>query len=90
MGAFSALTEADERELRLLLEKRAPHAAIRAKAVAIVTNISGRNRSAGTVGILVGKVERLSVKTFLNVGSREQAFDSAIFVILLKRNGNNI
>jgi SEC-C motif len=50
VGAFNAMTETDERELRELLERRAPHAAIRAKAAAIVADISGRHRSRGTVG----------------------------------------
>lgn len=50
IGAFSAMTEADERELRALLEGRASHAAIRAKAAAIVADISSRHRSGGTVG----------------------------------------
>lgn len=50
IGAFNAMTDVDERELRQLLEKRAPHAAIRAKATAIVGEISDRPRSAGTVG----------------------------------------
>ena len=49
-GAFNAMTAADEQELRALLERRAPHAAIRAKAAAIVADISGRHRSRGTVG----------------------------------------
>jgi hypothetical protein len=50
VGTFSALTGADEEELREMLERRAPHSAIRAKAVAIVTEISDRHRSGGTVG----------------------------------------
>ncbi|CAN7460538.1 SEC-C domain-containing protein [Variovorax sp. LjRoot130] len=50
IGAFSAMTEADEQAMRRLLEKRAPYAAIRQKAVDIVGSISDRHRSAGTVG----------------------------------------
>jgi AcrR family transcriptional regulator len=50
VGAFNAMTAADEQELRALLERRAPHAAIRAKAAAIVADISDRHRSGGTVG----------------------------------------
>jgi hypothetical protein len=62
VGAFDALTEADERELRRMLEKRAPHAAIRAKTAAIVAEISDRHRSAGTVGkrLNTGRIDYLS------------------------------
>jgi len=50
IGAFRAMTDADERELRTLLERRASHNAIRAKAAAIVADISSRHRAGGTVG----------------------------------------
>lgn len=62
IGAFNAMTDADERELRKLLERRAPHTAIRAKAAAIVGDISDRPRSAGTVGkrLNTGRIDYLS------------------------------
>lgn len=62
VGAFNAMTDVDERELRLLLDRRAPHAAIRAKAAAIVGEISDRHRSAGTVGkrLNTGRIDYLS------------------------------
>jgi len=50
IGAFRALTEKDEVELRQLLERRAPAEAIRQKASSIAQLISDRHRSAGTVG----------------------------------------
>jgi hypothetical protein len=50
IGAFGAMTRADEDELRGLLEARAPNHAVRAKAAAIVADISDRHRSANTVG----------------------------------------
>lgn len=50
IGAFRAMTTSDERELRSMLEVRAPHDAVRAKAAVIVANIADRHRSAGTVG----------------------------------------
>lgn len=50
IGAFSALTIADETELRLMLEQRAAAEAIRQKAASLVQAISARHRSAGTVG----------------------------------------
>lgn len=50
IGAFRAMTDADVEELRAMLEARAPHDAVRAKAAAIVADISDRHRSAGTVG----------------------------------------
>lgn len=61
VGAFNAMTNVDEQELRLLLERRAPHAAIRAKAAAIVAEISDRHRSAGTVGkrLNTGRIDYL-------------------------------
>ena len=50
IGTFRALTDADEAELRLMLEQRAPAEAIRQKAASLVQAISDRQRSAGTVG----------------------------------------
>lgn len=49
-GAFNALTDADEQELRLLVERRAPSHAIEDKMAAIVAEISDRHRAGGTVG----------------------------------------
>jgi len=50
IGAFKAMTAANEQELRTMLAKQAPHEALRAKAIAIVADISDRHHSAGTVG----------------------------------------
>jgi hypothetical protein len=50
IGAFRAMTDEDEQELRIMLNNRAPHEAVRAKAAAIAANISDRCRSFGTVG----------------------------------------
>ena len=49
IGAFQAMTATDEQELRTMLVAQAPHEAKRAKAIAIVADISDRHRSAGTV-----------------------------------------
>lgn len=60
VGAYSAMTAEDEKELRLLLEERRPARAIRDKAVAIVDAIAGRHRAQGTVGrrINVARLDR--------------------------------
>ncbi|MDR7092799.1 YecA family protein [Hydrogenophaga laconesensis] len=62
VGAFNAMTDLDERELRVLLERRVSHSAIRAKAAAIVGDISDRHRSGGTVGkrLNTGRIDYLS------------------------------
>lgn len=50
IGTFGALTDADEAELRRMLEQRAPAEAIRQKAASLVQAISDRHKSGGTVG----------------------------------------
>ena len=50
IGAFQAMTVADEQELRTMLDARAPEEALRKKAIAIATDISDHNYSSGTVG----------------------------------------
>jgi len=50
IGAFSALPSESVDELRLLLEKRAPHHAILGKSASIVLKVSEHHRSSGTVG----------------------------------------
>lgn len=50
IGAFHAMTDADERALRIMLEGRVHHEAVRAKACAVVAAIAARHRSANTVG----------------------------------------
>jgi hypothetical protein len=50
IGQFGALTATDEKELRVLLESRAPAEAIRQKAIHLIQEISDRPQSHGSVG----------------------------------------
>lgn len=62
IGAFGAATSTDEQELRKMLKERVHHQAITNKAVAIVTSISDRHRSGGTVGkrLNTGRIDYMS------------------------------
>jgi hypothetical protein len=50
IGQFGSFTQADEAELRQMLEQRAPAEGIRQKAIAIVQDIADRPSSHNTVG----------------------------------------
>jgi SEC-C motif len=50
IGQFQALNHLDEKQIREMLESRAPAEALRQKAISLVKDIAMRHKSGGTVG----------------------------------------